>query len=266
MGASFSDITLYMPTAHEHGSDEYIRETRLNNFVSDLYVRHMNGYKPPRATRITIQPAYFETWDRTWKNGSLFSIAPYFDLERFGKLDKAGKCMYVLEIIHESCVTLSLEHGWNRSIFENAYARVLNDDFRFHFEYPQKKSRDRKKTAKLIMSKDEFFTTVSVRIEMEDRSIQKALFNKENEYWYDAAYILTKHGSWLDNLRFGIRHKPWDFEIWYSLEKDEVGALHRGQELSLSDFDKWYYFGRLGLSQDDEKWFSSIKRFPDDTD
>ena len=57
MGAPFSDITLYLPTPHTVGTPEYYEQTSLENFISDLYVQKMNGYKPPKTSRITIQPA-----------------------------------------------------------------------------------------------------------------------------------------------------------------------------------------------------------------
>jgi len=48
MGTPFSDITLYTPTSNNVGTPEYIEQVSLQNFVSDLYVQNMNGYKPPK--------------------------------------------------------------------------------------------------------------------------------------------------------------------------------------------------------------------------
>ena len=71
MGAPFSDITLYTQTSNSVGTPEYIEQVSLQNFVSDLYVQNMNGYKPPKTSRITIQTAFHDIWNRTWKNGSM---------------------------------------------------------------------------------------------------------------------------------------------------------------------------------------------------
>jgi len=46
MGRPFSDITLYVPSPHANGTPESRAETGLFNFVSDLYVQHMNGSSP----------------------------------------------------------------------------------------------------------------------------------------------------------------------------------------------------------------------------
>lgn len=52
MGAIFSDITLYTPTPHIVGTPEFQEETALHNFVSDLYLQKMNGYKPPNKQQL----------------------------------------------------------------------------------------------------------------------------------------------------------------------------------------------------------------------
>jgi hypothetical protein len=91
MGASFSDISLYTPIPYSVGTPEYSEITSLENFVSDLYVQKMHGYKPPRTTRITIQPAFHDTWNRSWKNGSIISIAPHYSYDEFKVLDKKRK-------------------------------------------------------------------------------------------------------------------------------------------------------------------------------
>jgi len=49
MGRPFSDITLYTPGPYSVGTPEYIEEVSLQNYVSDLYVQKMYGYKPPKT-------------------------------------------------------------------------------------------------------------------------------------------------------------------------------------------------------------------------
>jgi hypothetical protein len=88
MGAPFSDISLYLPTPHSVGTSEYDEEMSIENFVNDLYVSKMNGYKPPKTSRITLQPAYHKIWNRTWKNGSIVTIAPYYNYENMHRLTK----------------------------------------------------------------------------------------------------------------------------------------------------------------------------------
>ena len=91
MGAPFSDITLYTQTSGAVGTPEYIEQVSLQNFVCDLYVQNMNGYKPPKTSRITIQPAFHDIWNRTWTTGSIVAIAPFFSHDTYSSLDKKGK-------------------------------------------------------------------------------------------------------------------------------------------------------------------------------
>ena len=118
MGTPFSDITLYIPTSHKPETPEYWEETSLINFISDLYVQKMYNYKPPQTTRITIQPAYYDVWKRTWKNGSLISIAPFFSHDEYALLDRKGKYKYILDIIQTSTLLLSKEYQWDKNVFE----------------------------------------------------------------------------------------------------------------------------------------------------
>src|ERR1700743_1973376 len=142
MGRPFSDISLYIPTLYSNKTPEYWEETSLFNFVSDLYVQKMYGYKPPHASRITVQPAYYGTWDRTWKNGSIFHIACEFIRDKFESLDKSGKYRYILDIIQEATTKLSDEYNWDKTVFENAYREILQNDFVFSIDYPSKTSKD----------------------------------------------------------------------------------------------------------------------------
>ena len=91
MGFPFTDITLYTQTAGTVGTPEYIEQVSLQNFVSDWYVQNMDRYKPTKTSRITIQPAFHDIWNRTWKTGSIVAIAPFFILDTYLSLDKKGK-------------------------------------------------------------------------------------------------------------------------------------------------------------------------------
>src|SRR5947209_11595226 len=116
MGAPFSDITLYTPTPHKNDTPEYWEETSLKNYVSDLYVQKMHGYKPAKTTRVTIQPAYHKIWNRTWKNGSIVSIAPFYSYDEYVSLDKKGKYKYILDVIQIATLQLSDEYGWDKTV------------------------------------------------------------------------------------------------------------------------------------------------------
>lgn len=242
MGATFSDITLYTQAANTIGTPEYLEQISLQNFVSDLYVQNMNGYKPPKTSRITIQTDFHETWNRTWKTGSVVSIAPFFSLNTYLSLDKRGKYKYTLDLIQSATLPLSDEYGWDKSIFENAYRKVLESDFIFKIDFPSKQSRDKKKAANLLVEKTETITTVYIKIKASNGVITKKLFDKKNQWWYDCVYILARHSKWFDTERFGIGYGKGKIGVWYSLEKDEVELFENGNRVTEIDFEKFFIF------------------------
>lgn len=240
MGAPFSDITLYAPTPHEVGTPEYREDTSLKNFVSDLYVQMMHGYKPPKTTRVTIQPAFHNIWQGSNRIGSIVSIAPYYSYEDYAVLDKAGKYKYILDLIQGVMLQLSDEHGWDKAVFERAYAEVIKTNFQFHIDYPQKHSRDKNKKGSVSIEKSEMETTLFVCIEVNGVVIKRKLFEKKNGWCNDAAYLLARHSKWFDNDRFGISYSKGKLEMWYSISQDDVTHIKHGNRVKEIDFSNFF--------------------------
>jgi hypothetical protein len=243
MGASFSDITLYTPTPHSVGTPEYNDHTSLQNFVSDLYVQKMYGYKPPKTTRITIQPAYHDIWNRTWQNGSIVAIAPFYSHEEYTSLDRQGKYKYILDLIQNATLQLSDEYHWDKTVFEKAYKEVIDSNFKFQINYPTKLSRDKKKLANLTIEKTETVTSVYVNIKTNGSTIKAKLFDKKNVWWYDCVYFLARHNKWLDTNKFGISYAKGKIDIWYSIQDKQVGLFEKGNRVTEIDFEKYFLFG-----------------------
>jgi len=242
MGAPFSDITIYSPTPYTVGTAEYWEETSLINFVSDFYVQNMNGYKPPKTSRITIQPAYHDIWNRTWKNGSIVAIAPFFSHDEFSSLNKSGKYKYILDLIQTATMQLSDEYKWDKEVFETAYKKTLDSNFNFRIEYPSKQSKDRKKSGVFVITKTETITSAYVDININGTTTTKKLFDKKNSWWYDCIYYLARHNKWFDNDRFGVGFGKGKIDIWYSLDKNAVELYDNGQQVTEIDFRKYFLF------------------------
>ena len=242
MGVPFSDITLYLTTPHKVGTKEYYDQVSLENFISDLYVQKMNGYKPPKTSRINLQPAFHTIWNRTWKNGSIVDIALYFSYDEYVGLDTKGKYKHILDLIQSATIPLSDEYGWDKAVFENAYKHILETNFKFKINYPTKQSRDKKKVANLIIEKTETVTSVYVSIECNGSSNTHKLFDKKNAWWYDCIYILARHDKWFDTDRFGIGYGKGKIEVWYSLENDKVQLFENGNQVTAIDFGKYFMF------------------------
>jgi hypothetical protein len=222
MGRPFTDITLYAETRYNNNTPEYWEETALRNYISDLYIRKMHGYKPPNATRVSIDPSYYKIWDRTWKIGSIFSIAQEFIYEKYLSLDKEGKYKYVLDIIHTSMVQLSEEYNWDKTVFERAYKEVLENNFKFQIDYLPKLSRDKKTSAKLTLQKTDMVPSLYASFSTGNEEVFVKLLDKRNWWWYDSIYKLANSSKWFDNDRFGVYYKPYKWKVWYSLKYKKV--------------------------------------------
>jgi hypothetical protein len=226
MGAPFSDITLYTPTPHKPGTPEYWEDTSLENFISDLYVQKMYGYKPPKTSRITIQPAYHDIWNRTWKHGSIVSIAPFYSYDEYVSLDRKGKYKYILDIIQSATLQLSDEYEWDRKVFEKAYQEIVEGDFSFKVVYPPKMSRDKKKFGQVVIEKTETTTFLNLLFNVGGNIKMVKLFENRNWFWYDIAYEMAKNSKWIDNNSFGVYSKKSDKFGYYSLlDNSIVGKL-----------------------------------------
>lgn len=243
MGRPFRDITLYTPTNHRVGTAEYLEENLLQNFVSDLYVQKMSGYKPPKTSRITIQPAFHGIWTRAWKFGSIVNIAPFYSFDEYSSRDKHGKYKYILDLIQVSTIQLSDEYQWDRKVFEKAYRDVIECDFQYKISYPTKMSRDKKKVANLVIEKNETVTTVYVNIEVNNSTIKAKLFDKINTWWYDCTYLLARQSKWHDLNKFGIAYAKGKIDAWYSLDNGEVGLFENKARVEKIDFEKYFPFG-----------------------
>ncbi|MCW3107828.1 MAG: hypothetical protein JWQ09_2334 [Segetibacter sp.] len=222
MGKPFRDITLYTTTPHTIGDPKYYEETALQNYISDLYITCMHGYKPPNTTRVSLQAGPEKMWDRTWKDGSLITVANYFHYDKYASLDLHGKYKYILDIIQDTMVQLSLEYNWDKSVFERAHREVIERNFLFNLNYPVKTSKDKKKKANLSIEKTETITTVNACFTVNEQHSTYKLFDKKNWWWYDSAYKIVENSKWFDNDRFGIHIKQLNFSVWYSLTEQKV--------------------------------------------
>ena len=241
MPAPFSDITLYLPGTSLGGNPGYREETRTGNYISDLYGRCMNGYKPPFCSRVTIQPHYYGIWKQAWKTGSIIAIAPFFDKEEFEQLDKAGKYRCLLDLVQECMLQLSEAYHWDRSVFETAYQLVLEKDFAFNFVYPSTLSKNRKLSGFLSIEKTEQITAVYANIISEAAAVKVKLYEKTNSFWYDCSYVLVRHTKWFDAGRFGIHYPKGKISIWYSLTDMVVASFQNDIPVAKIDFKKSFW-------------------------
>jgi hypothetical protein len=49
-----------------------------------------------------------------------------------------GKYKYILDLIQGATLQLSDEYKWDRTVFENAYREIIENNFIFKIGYPKK--------------------------------------------------------------------------------------------------------------------------------
>lgn len=236
MRIGLHDITLYAYTPHSVGTPGFDDEMSLRNFICDFYLQKMNGYKPPKATRVTIRPKYHGQWPGPIRRGSIVSVAPYFNYDEFVILDTKGRYRYVLDVIHAGMMMAGRELGWDIAVLENAYITVLEAGFIFRIEYPFKMSRNGKNKGRMVVEKTQLVTSAFVEIEIGGKIISKKLFDKKNSWFYDCIYILAGASKWFDSDRFGFRLLKGTMECWYSVQQDRVAFFESGKEVQQIDF------------------------------
>ena len=224
MGAPFYDITLYASTPFEVGSPEYYEHTFIKNYICDLYVQKMYGYKPPKTTRITIEPSYYNIWKQTWRYGSLVTIAVFYSYEEYKILDKKARYKYILDIIQTATLQLSEEYNWDKNVFIKAYNEIINCDFEFKVTYPFKMSKNRKKSVQVVIEKDEYVTSFILVVKMNDTTKAVTLFQNRNWFLYDIIYEMAKNTKWMDDDTIGIFSIKRDKSCYYSITKNTLSG------------------------------------------
>jgi len=220
MGRPLSDITIYYHGTVLKKTSEDLEFRKTVNYISDFYHNFLNGYKPPKTSRITLhlrpnisltEPRYF---------GSICIYDKMIDEEKYLSLSKHEKYKYILDLLHFAILELSETYGWDKSIFINSYNHIISNRFKFERVYPKKTSRDRKSTGQVLLTKSEDKSILSIQISSGGKNINKTLIEKKNWFWNDSIYEYSKTCKWLDNTKFGI--KEYQRQCYYSVQDDKV--------------------------------------------
>lgn len=238
MGKSFKDITLYCTTPYQAGTVEYLKEVSLYNYISDLYVVCMHGYKPPNVTRVSIEAETPKKWDRTWKQGSIIFASALFNYQEYIFLNTKEQYKFILDMLHDTMLLLSYEYKWDNSVFINAYNEVIEREFAFKLIYPMKRSKDREKLANVFIEKTERNTWINAAIQIDGVEKQITLLEKKNFWWYDCAYKFAKESMWLTNDKFGFSFKPGNISIYYSVSDRKTYLEKDGVECNQEEIEK----------------------------
>jgi hypothetical protein len=177
------------------------------------------------------------------KTDLLFQLLLIIVMTNSKSWTKKGKYKYILDLIEKATLQLSDEYKWDKSVFENAYKEVIENDFTFKIDYPRKMYRDKKKSANMIIEKNEIVTSIYLNIPVDDSKFKVKLLDKKNVWWYDCVYQLAKKTKWFDSDRFGVSLRKEKINMSYSIKEKTVSLFENGNPVSEIDFKKYFLFG-----------------------
>lgn len=205
------DITLYYPSGGYNVSGFTIRQ----NLVSGLYVSFLN-YKPKGTTRISVELAdkdqiiaYF---------GSILCVRADFDITAYWKCSQDEQNQIILDTVHRVALFCADRYGWDKSFFEKAYKKVLENNFIDCQESLRKFSKDKKHQASLLFDKNGKSSVISVlfRDNVGELVSTVELFKSYHDSWFHER--LTKNYKWFNNREFGVYIKNEELVIKASLD------------------------------------------------
>jgi len=225
-----SDITIYYDGLKIPSLPQDADFSHKKNYICDFYHKLLNGYKPPKTGRICIHIAKEKIWDEPSYFGAICSIANTIDEDKYISFSQIDKYKYILDIVHQSCLTLAKHYNWDISIFQNAFDTIYKLDFKFTLDYPQKLSKDKKTLAHVQIEKTETTSFLYLIFSANDLNKKIKLFEKTNWYWYDSVYKFAANSKWLDKVTFGVKSKDNGRFAYYSFLDDiMIGKIEFGE-------------------------------------
>ena len=222
------DITLYYK-----GSGEIAKEFAMKqNLVSDLYVQYLNGYKPPKTTRISVN---LDDQDevRGYCGSSILSVYAHFDKDEFWTLTNEEQKISILSTVHRIALLCADKYDWDKEIFESAYKKVIEVDFKYEFKFKKKSSPNRQYKACLQLNKNEKYATLSViffdKSEHEIKVVE-LLKTFQHEMFYGN---FIKKNKWLNNQDFGVYSRNEEIVIKASLDKEKLEIIIDPKKIAL---------------------------------
>ncbi len=193
----------------------------LANFVCDLYLQNINGYKPNKVSKIVLQlrlttvdadftPTYF---------GSICNIFNGIDEETYLSNSDTENLLYLLDLLHNAIIKAATKESWDIEVFIKAYDKIHKDNFQLYIALPEKKSKDGK-IAKPFIEKDLKKSYLKVKVLADNKEKAITLIDKKNTYIFDSIYTLSKKVKWFDNNKFGLQVKDLNVQTYYSVSEN----------------------------------------------
>ena len=217
-----TDITIYFNKNWiENTLDARDFQLKLN-YLMDFYHRNLDGYKPPKTSRISIELVDTKDKENQFYFGSILRIYAYFNLGEFLKINDENKLKYLLDLLHKLLIESAIKNNWEINIFKNSYDLILRSKFNFIKRFDLKESRDKKKKGQAIITKTTTESKLTIQLSSETNSKFINLITKANTYWFDSIYKIASNCKWIDNDKFGYKPKHSLIYSYYSISDNNV--------------------------------------------
>lgn len=210
------DITLYYWFDEENAK----KFTGRQNLISDLYVQFLEGYKPPKISRISVQLRQKDNVGEYF--GSILPASAKFDENEYWALSDLDQNLIILNTVHRIAMLCADQYVWDKMVFERAYNKVREANFIYAFESKRKFNRNRQYRASILLEKNEEHSTISVLFyDKSDKEIRKTELLKsfQTESFYGQ---IIKKSKWFSNDLFGLYTANGELSIQASLETGKV--------------------------------------------
>ncbi|MBX2970150.1 MAG: hypothetical protein KF803_12335 [Cyclobacteriaceae bacterium] len=174
------------------------------NFVADLYLTKLDGYKPPKTSAIRIQFNNRKVYSKPTFIGSICIYDTEFNDNGFITLNKEKRLLKILEILHNSIIEIGDFEKWDNRIFLNAYNEILKCNFQYEVPFKPILSRNKKISAQPKIIKTTERSILYVLIKSQNDTKEFKLIDKRNTYPLDPIKIIAKTCKWINTDTFGV--------------------------------------------------------------
>lgn len=211
MTRKLRDITLYCYDSTNELNKQF---TTRQNVIADLYVHFLNGYKPPKTTRLSVTLRdQEEILNKPYHLGSIAHAEIHFNKATFWNNAVEDQKRIILDAIHSAALSCIEHFGWNKDFFIRSHKRVLDANYVFKTESQLKLSPDKRLQAGVTIEKTEEKTII--RASIHDRAgkplYEIPLFESfQSDMFYGG---MVKYFKWFGNDEFGVYSKTGQIKI-----------------------------------------------------
>lgn len=216
MSHKLQDITLYYPDSNSRELSKTF--SGRSHVVTDLYVHFLNAYKPPKTSRVSVDLGSDNS--SMFYFGSILRLYHPFDKDQFWQLSEIEQKREILEMAHQVALRCCKEYNWDQEVFELAYQKVLEVNFKYEIELKKKLSPNRRQKACLVLEKNERCAIISsLFLNSSDEKLNKVeLFRlPQHEMFYGS---IIKKSRWF-GAEFGISQCEGELRITGNSELTE---------------------------------------------